>query len=70
MNCRSALNQADREEVTLIECAAVGSDRVDSGESGLEGDDAKKASILGALSLYLDFINLFLFMLRIFGSSR
>jgi len=40
------------------------------GESGLEGDDAKKASILGALSLYLDFINLFLFMLRIFGSSR
>lgn len=40
------------------------------GESGLEGDAARKASILGALSLYLDFINLFLFMLRIFGSSR
>ena len=40
------------------------------GESGLAGDDLKKASILGALSLYLDFINLFLFMLRIFGSSR
>jgi FtsH-binding integral membrane protein len=28
------------------------------------------ATVLGALSLYLDFINLFLFMLRIFGSSR
>jgi FtsH-binding integral membrane protein len=40
------------------------------GESGLAGDDLKKASILGALSLYLDFINLFLFMLRIFGSAR
>ena len=40
------------------------------GESGLAGEDLKKASILGALSLYLDFINLFLFMLRIFGSAR
>ena len=27
-------------------------------------------SFMGALMLYLDFINLFLFMLRIFGSSR
>jgi FtsH-binding integral membrane protein len=26
--------------------------------------------VIGALALYLDFINLFLFMLRIFGSSR
>jgi len=40
------------------------------GESGIDGEAARKASILGALSLYLDFINLFLFMLRIFGSSR
>jgi len=29
-----------------------------------------KISILGALKLYLDFINLFLFFLRIFGGSR
>jgi hypothetical protein len=28
------------------------------------------ASVMGALALYLDFINLFLMMLRIFGSSR
>jgi FtsH-binding integral membrane protein len=28
------------------------------------------ATVMGALILYLDFINLFLFMLRIFGSSR
>jgi FtsH-binding integral membrane protein len=28
------------------------------------------ATVLGALALYLDFINLFLFMLRIFGSGR
>ncbi|MES2444875.1 MAG: Bax inhibitor-1/YccA family protein [Pseudomonadota bacterium] len=29
-----------------------------------------KAVILGALTLYLDFINMFLFLLRLFGSSR
>jgi uncharacterized protein len=27
-------------------------------------------AVMGALTLYLDFINLFLFMLRIFGSRR
>jgi len=35
-----------------------------------EGGIAAKASILGALSLYLDFINLFLLLLRIFGRRR
>lgn len=30
--------------------------------------EAKKLAILGATSLYLDFINLFLFLLRLFGS--
>ncbi|MCE3007008.1 MAG: Bax inhibitor-1/YccA family protein [Bacteroidetes bacterium] len=42
-------------------------------ESGMYGDDtslAKKASLMGALSLYLDFVNLFLFLLRFMGSSR
>jgi FtsH-binding integral membrane protein len=29
-----------------------------------------KVATLGALSLYLDFINLFLYLLRFFGSSR
>jgi uncharacterized protein len=33
-------------------------------------DDAKKRSIMGALTLYLDFINLFLFLLRLLGSRR
>lgn len=32
-----------------------------------DGEMAKKASILGALTLYLDFINLFLFLLRFLG---
>ena len=36
-----------------------------------EGEEASnKASILGALTLYLDFVNLFLFLLRIFGRRR
>jgi FtsH-binding integral membrane protein len=30
----------------------------------------QKGTILGALTLYLDFINLFLLLLRFFGESR
>lgn len=42
---------------------------------GLEYDDVsaadtRKTSILGALNLYLDFINIFLFLLRMFGGRR
>lgn len=40
---------------------------------GLEGtarDSVNKLAILGALTLYLDFINLFLSLLRVFGSRR
>ncbi len=32
--------------------------------------EVKKLSIIGALTLYLDFINLFLMLLRLFGSRR
>jgi FtsH-binding integral membrane protein len=34
------------------------------------GEHMQKIALLGALSLYLDFINLFLMLLRILGSSR
>jgi FtsH-binding integral membrane protein len=37
---------------------------------GLDGAVIRKGAILGALNLYLDFINMFLFLLRIFGGSR
>ena len=33
-------------------------------------NNVKKMSILGALTLYLDFINIFLFLLRMFGNRR
>ena len=38
--------------------------------AGLDGAVVRKGAILGALSLYLEFINLFLMLLRIFGTSR
>jgi len=43
------------------------------GEQGImqQGEGAiRKGAIIGALSLYLDFINLFLMLLRFFGGSR
>jgi FtsH-binding integral membrane protein len=40
------------------------------GAMGLEGEAREKGAILGALRLYLDFVNLFLFILQLFGSSR
>lgn len=38
--------------------------------AGLDGAVIRKGAILGALALYLDFINLFLLLLRIFGQNR
>ena len=37
----------------------------DGGDVGLG-----KAAIMGALSLYLDFINMFMYLLRLFGDRR
>ena len=37
---------------------------------GLDAAVVRKGAILGALKLYLDFINLFLMLLRIFGGRR
>ncbi len=34
------------------------------------GENMEKSAILGALTLYLDFINLFIFLLRIFGNRK
>lgn len=35
-----------------------------------DSDAGKKGAILGALTLYLDFINMFIFLLRILGNRR
>jgi FtsH-binding integral membrane protein len=46
--------------------------RIGAGISGVDAKDAnvRKMSILGALTLYLDFINLFLFLLRFLGDRK
>lgn len=36
----------------------------------LQGEDASKIAVLGALTLYLDFVNLFIYMLRFMGQKR
>ncbi len=40
------------------------------GSGNITAEDEQKGAILGALMLYLDFINLFLFLLRIFGRRK
>jgi len=40
------------------------------GESDFSGEDANKLAVRGALSLYLDYINLFLSLLNLFGKRR
>jgi uncharacterized protein len=54
----SALTAYDMQKITQLS------------KAGLEGDAENRAAIIGALSLYLDFINLFIFLLRIFGRAR
>jgi FtsH-binding integral membrane protein len=39
-------------------------------EMSPEGDAVAKLAIFGALKLYLDLINMFLFMLRLIGRRR
>ena len=39
-------------------------------QANLSPELTDKLATMGALNLYLDFINLFLFLLRIFGGGR
>ncbi len=42
--------------------------RIQNGDLAIQTGSMEKAAVIGALHLYLDFVNLFLFLLRIFGS--
>ena len=44
--------------------------RIARGDLAAYTGSMEKGAVLGALSLYLDFINIFLFLLRIFGGRR
>jgi FtsH-binding integral membrane protein len=43
---------------------------IELSENSADSRDVKKWAVLGALTLYLDFINLFLFLLRLIGGGR
>ena len=43
---------------------------IEENGDAIAADDTKKLAIMGALSLYLDFLNIFLFLLRIFGGRK
>ena len=55
----SALTAYDMQKIKQINVA---------GDAGTDAD--RREAILGALALYLDFVNLFLYLLRIFGRRR
>jgi FtsH-binding integral membrane protein len=38
--------------------------------AGTSATDTRKLALMGALNLYLDFLNLFLMLLRLFGNRR
>ena len=44
--------------------------RISSGQLVAALGSVEKAAVIGALHLYLDFVNIFLFLLRLFGSRR
>lgn len=44
--------------------------RIAAGDLVQQTGSVEKAAVMGALRLYLDFINLFLFLLRLFGDRR
>ncbi len=44
--------------------------RIQNGDLAMRTGSMEKAAVIGALHLYLDFVNLFLFMLRLFGGGR
>jgi hypothetical protein len=44
--------------------------RIQAGDIAARTGSVEKAAVIGALQLYLDFINLFLFLLRLLGSRR
>jgi FtsH-binding integral membrane protein len=42
--------------------------RIQAGDLAARTGSMEKAAVIGALTLYLDFVNLFLFLLRLFGN--
>jgi FtsH-binding integral membrane protein len=58
--------------VIFVGLTAYDTQKIKNMSAGIDSssEEGSKASIMGALALYLDFINLFLFLLRILGRRR
>ncbi len=56
--------------VIFTALTAYDTQRIASGALVIQTSSVEKAAIMGALHLYLDFVNLFLFLLRLFGNRR
>ena len=56
--------------VIFTALTAYDTQRISSGALVVQTGSVEKAAVMGALHLYLDFINLFLFLLRLFGNRR
>lgn len=54
----------------FIGLTAYDTQKIKEMAAAASSEDAHRVAILGALTLYLDFVNLFLLLLRLFGSSR
>ncbi|MFY0685483.1 MAG: Bax inhibitor-1/YccA family protein [Balneola sp.] len=56
----------------FIGLTAYDTQKIKNMSLGLDADSeqGKKGAVMGALSLYLNFINMFIFLLRIFGNRR
>lgn len=58
--------------IIFLAFTAYDTQKIKTFYTAFQGDEAmlKKASVISALELYLDFINLFIYLLRIFGKKR
>ncbi len=56
--------------VLFTALTAYDTQRITRGDYAAFAGSMERASVIAALHLYLDFINLFLFLLRLFGSGR
>lgn len=58
--------------IIFVGLTAYDTQKIKQMATSVEGDfeSGRKGAVMGALALYLDFINLFIFLLRIFGNRR
>ena len=55
--------------IVFVGLTAWDTQRIASGDLAVATGSMEKGAVIGALILYLDFINLFLLLLRLFGGS-